>query len=216
MKYWLCMVRNGLTNEHTRAIKVLKELEEIILFFDGDEAGGKAITEHSKTLNKLLPKATISKVNCPKEEDINSLVQSHDPEILEHLINEREVLFSKLEEKKLLTNDYSTIASLNTENPEYLLYQKSSLQIAVLGGINLFALDKLKVTLKITRTDNPSPFYSTRQSNLDLYHADQTEKFIQKVARTIRTRYKRNTNSHSRTHQWARRLPFKDIRRTTT
>ena len=30
---------NGFTNEHEAAIKGLNDLEEIILFFDGDEAG---------------------------------------------------------------------------------------------------------------------------------------------------------------------------------
>jgi len=34
---------NGLTEEHREAIRNLKELEEIILFFDGDQAGRKAI-----------------------------------------------------------------------------------------------------------------------------------------------------------------------------
>ncbi len=33
---------NGLTEEHTEAVSQLKDLEEIILFFDGDEAGNKA------------------------------------------------------------------------------------------------------------------------------------------------------------------------------
>ena len=176
---------NGLTNEHKEALSQLKNLQEIILFFDGDQAGNEAVETHSKTLNKLLPNITISKVSCPEGEDINSLIQSHSPEILNHLINERIPLFSSTEKKKQLPNDSLTNHSLNTGNPEYLLYQNGSLQIAVLGGVNLFTLDKLKVTLKITRTDHPSPIYNIRQSNLDLYHADQTEKFIQKVAERL-------------------------------
>ncbi len=171
---------NGLTSEHLKAITKLENLQEIILFLDGDTAGNEAIEKHSKSLNELLPNITISKVNTPENEDINSLVQSHEPSILEHLINEREVLFgqdtfSSIEEK----------SKLNTENPEYIIYENGVIQINVLGGINLFNLDKLKVTLRITRADKQSPIYNIRQSNLDLYNDDATEKFIRKVAERL-------------------------------
>lgn len=171
---------NGLTSEHKEALSQLKELQEIILFMDGDEVGEKAVAEHSKTLHELLPEIAISKVNCPEDEDVNSLVQSHDPEILQHLINERKSLFS-IEKKDMPAE----ALRLNIDNPEFIVYQNGAIQIAVLGGINLFALDKLKVTLKITRTDNPSPLYNIRQSNLDLYNDDHTEKFIRKVAERL-------------------------------
>ncbi len=171
---------NGLTAEHTKVITELEQLQEIILFFDGDTAGSEAIEKHSKLLNELLPNITISKVDTPENEDINSLIQSHEPEILEHLISERESLFSiEKEETPAVAH------RLNTENSEYIIYENGSLQIAVLGGINLFSLDKLKVTLRITRTDKPSPIYNIRQSNLDLYNDDATEKFIRKVAERL-------------------------------
>jgi len=168
---------NGLTIEHTKAITELKELQEIILFLDGDTAGNEAIEKHSKTLNELLPNITISKVNTPENEDINSLVQSHEPTILEHLISKRISVFSSTEKK--------TESKINTENPEYIIYENGAIQISVLGGINLFSLDKLKVTLRITRTDKQSPIYNIRQSNLDLYNDDATEKFIRKVAERL-------------------------------
>jgi DNA primase len=46
---------NGLTAEIKTAITVLESLEEIILFFDGDEAGRKATASHGTTLKELLP-----------------------------------------------------------------------------------------------------------------------------------------------------------------
>mgnify|MGYP000067351359 CR=1 FL=1 len=168
---------NGLTKSHLEVIKKLENLEEVILFFDGDIAGNEAIEKHSKTLNELRPNTLISKVNCPENEDINSLVQSHEPEILNHLIDNRTSLFSTEKE------EFET--KINTENPEYITYQNNNILIAVLGGINLFSLDKLKVTLRITRTDKPSPIYNIRQSNLDLYNDDATEKFIRKVAERL-------------------------------
>jgi DNA primase len=46
---------NGLTGEHTEAIQQLPKLKEIILFFDGDEAGRKASEKYSKELTSLMP-----------------------------------------------------------------------------------------------------------------------------------------------------------------
>jgi DNA primase len=77
---------NGLTDEHLQAILELEHLKEIILFFDGDEAGKKAAQSHFETLHTLKPETTISKVETPEGEDPNSLVISHEPEILNHLI----------------------------------------------------------------------------------------------------------------------------------
>lgn len=179
---------NGLTEEHTKAVSHLNQLQEIILFFDGDKAGNEAIEKHSKTLNELLPNVIISKVNTPEDEDVNSLVQSHEPTILEHLINDREILFSSIEKKKESESLAVSEVELNTENPEYIIYENGSLQIAVLGGVNLFSLDKLKVTLRITKIvegRSVSPIYNIRQSNLDLYNDDSVDKFIRKVAERL-------------------------------
>ncbi|MFK7900276.1 MAG: CHC2 zinc finger domain-containing protein [Cyclobacteriaceae bacterium] len=169
---------NGLTPEHKQGLTQLKHLQEVIFFLDGDDAGKAATKKHSQTLHEILPKVTISHVETPEGEDPNSLVSSHEPEILEHLISKREVLFS-VEQVAPAGNH------LNTENPEYIIYEKSPLQLVVLGGVNLFSLDKLKVTLRITRTDQLSPIYNIRQSNLDLYNDDATEKFIRKVSERL-------------------------------
>jgi DNA primase len=84
---------NGLTEEHLEAIKALAELEEIIFFLDGDEAGRKSIEKNAATLKALLlPRQSsgqapikISSVNTPEGEDINSLLESHEPAIFTHL-----------------------------------------------------------------------------------------------------------------------------------
>ena len=92
---------NGLNEEILNAIKPLKQLEEVIFFFDGDKAGNEAVTKYAEILRELHPKAKISQVQTPKEEDINSLIQGHESEILIHLIEERkelEFLFSIEEE----------------------------------------------------------------------------------------------------------------------
>lgn len=137
------------------------------MFFDGDEAGEKAAQTHFETLHKLKPETTISKVKAPEGEDPNSLTISHEPEILTHLIETRTFLFSfenSIEkEKEVQTqNIVSQSYQLNTKNPEYITFQKEILIISILGGIALHPLDKLKVTLKIQRSDSNSPLHSIR------------------------------------------------------
>jgi DNA primase len=91
---------NVLNEEHTEAVSQLKNLKEIIFFLNGDEAGREWTKKHSETLHQFLPNITISQLNTPDEEDINSLIQGHEAEILTHLINERVQIFSSSEEKK--------------------------------------------------------------------------------------------------------------------
>lgn len=86
---------NGLNDEILNALKPLKQLEEIIFFFDGDKAGNEAVTKYAEILRELHPKAKINQVETPKDEDINSLIQGHESEILIHLIDQRkEIVFS--------------------------------------------------------------------------------------------------------------------------
>ncbi len=177
---------NGLTSEHLQAIQELKNLQEIILFFDGDKAGEKAVQTHFETLHQLKPELTISKVETPEGEDPNSLTISHDPEILNHLIENRIFLFSNEVERLDTQLKEVTEYKLNTSNPEYITFEKETLLISILGGIALHPLDKLKVTLKIQRSDSNSPLHSIRHS-LDLYYDDQTEKLIRKAAERLET-----------------------------
>jgi DNA primase len=80
---------NGLTEEHTKAIKELKEINEIIFFLNGDEPGVKAVQKYAPMLQSEIPGVKISNVEVPQNEDINSLLDSHSEEILLHLINSR-------------------------------------------------------------------------------------------------------------------------------
>ncbi len=84
---------NGIRAEHKKALKELESLNEIILFFDGDKAGNDAVEKYSKELHELLPHITISKIETPENEDVNSLSVAHEPEIFTHLIKERKNLF---------------------------------------------------------------------------------------------------------------------------
>ena len=80
---------NGLTEEHQKAIKDLQELEEIIFFLNGDQAGIKAVEKYAPMLKADYPNVIISNVAVPENEDVNSLLQGHSGDILNHLVNTR-------------------------------------------------------------------------------------------------------------------------------
>jgi len=80
---------NGLTEEHQTAIRKLKHLTEIIFFLNGDEAGNKAVAKYAPMLKAEYPNLKITSVAVPQNEDVNSLLQGHSPEILTHLIETR-------------------------------------------------------------------------------------------------------------------------------
>jgi DNA primase len=175
---------NGFTQEHEQAIRELTNLEEVILFFDGDEAGRKAIEKYTEQLKSIKPGITISNVNTPEGEDPNSLVQSHEQEILTHLIENRTLLFSSTETKE------EAPTHLNTSNPEYITYAYENLNLQIIGGIALYPIDKLKITLKIVPIaigikDSVNPLHSIRQSNLDLYSDEQLQKFIRSASERL-------------------------------
>lgn len=80
---------NGLTEEHQTAIRNLQSLEEIIFFLNGDEPGIKAVAKYAPMLKAEYPNLKITSVEVPQNEDVNSLLQGHSPEILTHLIDTR-------------------------------------------------------------------------------------------------------------------------------
>jgi hypothetical protein len=68
---------------------------------------------------------------------------------------------------------------LNTTNPDHLTFESGMLQIAILGGIRLEGLDRMRVTLKVQVE------HLSLRHNLDLYNDNQTEKLIRKIAERL-------------------------------
>jgi DNA primase catalytic core len=138
-----CYGTNGLTEEVLNAIKPLKQLEEVIFFFDGDKAGHQAVEKYAEILRTLHPNALISNVETPENEDINSLLLGHESEILTHLINERkEIEFSfSIEDKTEESKEKITVgggSSLDFLQQENLLQNLNSLieQSGIIGETN--------------------------------------------------------------------------------
>ena len=144
---------NGLTNEHTEVIKNLKELTEIIFFFDGDDAGNKAIEKYIISFQKLLPNIKLSKVETPDKEDVNSLMVGHEEvgELFSYLLTKRSPLFipSVAEEKQVITQEQTKEFHLNTQEPNNLIYPTANAVYSVKGGISK-GWDSLKITLSVS------------------------------------------------------------------
>jgi DNA primase/energy-coupling factor transporter ATP-binding protein EcfA2 len=186
---------NGLTEEHTEAIKELKELEEIIFFLNGDEAGRKATAKHAETLKALRPEIKITSVNVPENEDINSLAQAHEPSVFTHLLESRSLFFSTevLPEKNGTSRTEGreenpepireTSGSLDTSNPYKIAFRTETANYYIQGGIRSEA-DSMKVTLVI---EHPTTKKKSR-NKLDLYEDKQIEKTAREAGEKLQLR----------------------------
>lgn len=159
---------NGFTEEHQTAIRALQSLEEIIFFLNGDEAGNKAVAKYAPMLKAEYPNLKITSIAVPQNEDVNSLLQGHSPEILTHLIDTRKevdfIFSSEKSNEKENTQQAETIANaeiqqsqepkeepttgLNTNNPYNLKYTGNEAQYQI-KGFRVEQLDSLKITLQI-------------------------------------------------------------------
>jgi DNA primase len=175
-----CYGTNGFTTEHEQAIRELKQLEEIIIFFDGDEAGKEGTKRIAEKLHQLRPEIKLSSVNTPEGEDINSLVQSHEPGILAHLVEKRLLLSFSSEKKNpaALTNP-----QFDSSNPLKLIYRTLSANYYVKGGLRHEA-DSMRVSLDIEHPQNNRK----SRSKVDLYEDKQVERIAREAAEKLQLR----------------------------
>jgi DNA primase len=121
-----CYGTNGLTEEHIKTIKELKQLEEIVFAFDNDTAGKEAITKYANLLLEEVPTIKISVLE-PINKDINETLQLHNEELFIELLNNRiPFIFSSevTEEKKSV----QSVESVAESKPIDFLKQKKLLQ----------------------------------------------------------------------------------------
>ena len=185
------------------AIKDLKQLKEVILFYDGDQAGKEAITKHAETLHTFRPSIKITYIETPENEDVNSLLQGHEPEIFTHLLENRKPVFLSIEpgapagnkkdtsiekpnEKKKPISNQPAINNyqsfLDTTNPEQIIYESESLKITIWGGIEKENLSRLKVSLHIKSKANK---YQSFRDDVNLYSHGSMQKLVQNIAETF-------------------------------
>lgn len=182
---------NGLTDEHKKAIGDLKQLQEIILFFDGDQAGREATKKHSETLHSLKPDIKISYIETPDSHDINSLYTSHEKEIFTHLLQSRKPFSFSIEtvltektsiEKKNepIKDEPSPTSKLDTSNPYNLLYAGEIARYSIRGGLRS-DMDSLKVSIVIESLKQAGPYMKYR-NKADLYENRQVEKIAREAS----------------------------------
>ena len=175
---------NGLTSEIEECIRGLKELDEIILFFDGDKAGKEAINKTGQRLQTLRADIKISFVETPEKEDINSLSIGHEPELFTHLISERKPLSFLTETPSDKKETPTASNQLNTSNPSKLIYETLELRFTIWGGIEKDNLHRLKVNLLVEHTADSFKYY---QDDVNLYSNLQLQRFIKGVAEELET-----------------------------
>ena len=189
---------NGLTEEHQDAIKKLPALEEIILFFDGDDAGRKAVEKWTLVLQALPRQPKISYIKTPEGEDVNSLMQGHEVEIFTHLLKERmeiepkdrDLFFSaessietSPERKRHLSRPtdedgrfIKAKSDFDPSNPKNIHYQGKAAAYYIRGGVR-GGLDSLKISLQILNVVDPARSGgdqgSDYRSKVDLYEYKQ-------------------------------------------
>lgn len=179
---------NGLTDEHKAAIQGLTSLEEVILFFDGDQAGKEALKKHSESLIQLKPGIRISYVETPEGEDVNSLVIAHESGILPLLLESRQVFSfsSSIEtgstEKK---NEHDppttpTTSKLDASNPYNLRYKGEIARYSIRGGLR-GDMDSLKVSIVIESMQRAGPYQKYR-NKVDLYENRQVERVAREAS----------------------------------
>lgn len=176
---------NGFTDEMEEAIKELPELEEIILFFDGDKAGNEATEKLGNKLRGLLSGVEVTKVETPEGEDINSLLQGHEPEILNHLINNRKPVEADLSaEIPKAERIGEPVGNLNTNNPDKITYQEGELQFIIWGGIEKENIHRLKLNLLVQLKEHAFTYF---QDDVNLYSNGQLQRYIKGAAEELET-----------------------------
>lgn len=168
-----CYGTNGLTDEHKQAIAGLKKLKEIIFFFDGDKAGKEAVNKYAAMFKELLPSVKTSNVEQLENEDVNSLLQGHEPGVLTHLVNNRNDFFFSTEKEKTTGPKPDPPAEpdqLDTTTPLSLKYHGHEAEHRV-KGFNPRQMDSLKISLQIINNETRHD----HRAKLDLYEYKQVK-----------------------------------------
>ena len=163
--------------EQTESIEKLKELQEIIIFFDGDEAGKKGALRlgsvlAEKLVNQLQKEhLTIKIVKTPENEDINGLLEGHEPEIFNHLLESASSFFLSIEKKEVEKQSIET----KKEQPKTQI-----LQLTLKGNL-LKSEESLKVTIE---AENLATGKKLRDK-VELYEYKQVDRFIKAVSEKL-------------------------------
>jgi DNA primase len=208
-----CYGTNGFTEEHEQAVRELEQLDEVIFFFDGDEAGRKAVEKYSEQIKQLKPSVTITNINTPEGEDVNSLAQGHEIGILAHLIEKRNdprFIFSfekkKVEPPPAAEEKTEKPASQKKQEPPKPEIQEQPITSAPINAVLdtenperiIFETETLHITiwggiekenlsrLRISvHVRSKSDKYKTYRDDCNLYSHPQVKKLVQSISESL-------------------------------
>lgn len=172
---------NGFTREHEQAIRSLPDLIEVVLFFDGDKSGKEATGKIFEKLQGINPDLLVTMVATPEGEDVNSLIQGHDPQILQQLISERSSANKTSDKRKngdkgdQVTDPDPEEAVFDTRNPQRIFYKEGDLHFTIWGGVEKENIHRLKVNLLLQLEGDDYRYY---QDDVNLYSNGQLQRYI--------------------------------------
>jgi len=192
---------NGLTTEHIQAITEwaiaglpaeAQQRREIIFFFDGDNAGKEGVIKNTEKLQGLLPNVTLSVVEVPAGEDVNSMFVTYGKEAILQLLEERHPInnesesflsteINSIEEKSTIVQ---TLASpLNTETPNKIIHETLTARYIIKGSLPK-TFDRMVVSLDVQCLETGTKY----RCRLDLYEEKQTRKEAREASEKLELR----------------------------
>jgi len=146
----------------------LKQLEEIIFFFDNDTAGRTATAKYGEMLKVEHPKVKISNVE-PINKDINETLQGHEESVFMELLNNRKDIFLSTGGESPQTNNFSSTEKTNASNSIDFLKRKHLLenlnQLIGKAGIVGEENSRMLLFLIIVSYVNKSPLHALVQGS---------------------------------------------------
>jgi len=110
-----CFGNLAFVKEAQEAVKNLPKLQEIIIFFDGDQGGLDGIKHVSEIMRQIRTEVKITTIATPEKEDVNSLFVKYDKDCLIQLIHERKPVTGNESDESRTSSFLSTEVTL-TEN----------------------------------------------------------------------------------------------------
>lgn len=163
-----CYGTNGLNAEILNAIKELKQLEEIIFFFDNDEAGRTATAKYGEMLRAEYPNLKLTQAE-PINKDINETLQAHTEEIFIELLNNRKALIFSTDGESPQTKTILSTEKTNASTSIDFLKRKHLLknlnQLIGKAGIVGEEQSRMLLFLIIVSYVNKSPLHALVQGS---------------------------------------------------
>ena len=189
---------NGLNEEHIKAVEKLKNLDEIIFSFDGDESGRIATRKYAETLHsKVKQGVEFTQIKLPEGDDVNSFYLKYEHSAIIQLLEEREPIFNGsviFEEKNISISKEENTSNENKNHPEpsldtsqlnKLIYTSPNAIYSVLGNLPK-ELDKLIAGLHAELKTGDKRFRKkSRHDKANLYDDRAVNKMSSEIAEKL-------------------------------